>query len=144
MKKSVLIVEDDLVIRDTLRDLLEDEGYNVFDAANGLDALRKLPGLPPLSLAVSSADEPRRRAVPRASPVGMLPPAQPLGRGQRGAAPQAGLPGARLQLGRVRLHPRAARSSLGAAARGGPRPPARAVRRDAAAGQRRLPGRLCR
>jgi CheY-like chemotaxis protein len=36
---EVLLVEDDLSIRDMLRELLEDEGYQVRSAGNGRDAL---------------------------------------------------------------------------------------------------------
>jgi CheY-like chemotaxis protein len=38
----VLIVEDDEAIRDSLRDLLEDEGYTVALAANALEGLARL------------------------------------------------------------------------------------------------------
>src|SRR4051812_23666045 len=37
--KTVLLVEDDLDVRDTLRDLLESEGFDVIPAANGLQAI---------------------------------------------------------------------------------------------------------
>jgi signal transduction histidine kinase len=37
--KSILVVEDDFDIRETLSALLEDRGYNVSTSANGLDAL---------------------------------------------------------------------------------------------------------
>ena len=36
----VLVVDDDADTRDTLRDVLEDEGYTVLVAANGSDALQ--------------------------------------------------------------------------------------------------------
>jgi CheY-like chemotaxis protein len=38
----ILIIDDDLDIRDALSDTLEDQGYRVFTAANGHDALRLL------------------------------------------------------------------------------------------------------
>ncbi|HEX4336521.1 MAG TPA: response regulator [Polyangiaceae bacterium] len=41
---SVLIVDDDADIRDTLKELCEDEGYDVATAANGADAMRILTG----------------------------------------------------------------------------------------------------
>src|SRR4051812_30306444 len=41
-KPSVLIVEDDQGIREGLEELLEDEGYDVKQAANGKDALTVL------------------------------------------------------------------------------------------------------
>ena len=46
--RELLLVEDDRAIRDTLRELLEDEGYRVQWAGNGRDALAQLrAGLPP-------------------------------------------------------------------------------------------------
>src|SRR5919206_1695644 len=39
---EVLVVEDDFAIRETLRELLEDEGYRVAWAANGKEALARL------------------------------------------------------------------------------------------------------
>lgn len=46
-KKKVLIVEDDLSIREALQELMEDEGYQVDVAGNGKEALGKLEaGLP--------------------------------------------------------------------------------------------------
>ncbi len=40
--KSVLIVDDDFGIRDYLTQVLQDEGYQVVGAANGLEALHYL------------------------------------------------------------------------------------------------------
>ncbi len=42
MKKSVLIVDDEWRTREMLRMLLEMEGYEVFEAEDGLDALEKV------------------------------------------------------------------------------------------------------
>ena len=42
-KRSILIVDDDVDIRDTLADFLEDEGYTVGAAANGREALAYPP-----------------------------------------------------------------------------------------------------
>ncbi|HEX8908771.1 MAG TPA: response regulator [Anaeromyxobacteraceae bacterium] len=39
---EVMLVEDDLAIRETLRELLEGEGYGVQSAENGRDALARL------------------------------------------------------------------------------------------------------
>jgi CheY-like chemotaxis protein len=38
----ILIVDDDSAIRDTLREALEDEGYEVHEAANGIACLETL------------------------------------------------------------------------------------------------------
>jgi CheY-like chemotaxis protein len=40
----VLVVEDDLAIRETLRELLEHQGFRVSSAANGREALAGLAG----------------------------------------------------------------------------------------------------
>ncbi|XXR91520.1 response regulator [Sorangium sp. So ce406] len=44
--KRILIVDDDAAIRRTLSELLEEEGYSVASAANGLEALAYLRGDP--------------------------------------------------------------------------------------------------
>jgi two-component system chemotaxis response regulator CheY len=49
---TVLIVEDDLNIRDTLEDALADEGHTVFVARNGADAVASLNHLPRPALIV--------------------------------------------------------------------------------------------
>jgi CheY-like chemotaxis protein len=43
--RSVLIVEDDRDIRETLEEALREDGFSVASAANGLDALAMLPRL---------------------------------------------------------------------------------------------------
>jgi CheY-like chemotaxis protein len=45
-RKTVLVVDDEPGIRESLRDVLEDEGYAVELAANGREALELLPQLP--------------------------------------------------------------------------------------------------
>ncbi len=42
MEKTVLLVDDDLVFRDLLQDVLESEGYDVIPAADGRQALEYL------------------------------------------------------------------------------------------------------
>ncbi len=44
--RCVLLVEDDISIRETLKDVCEAEGYIVFMASNGAEALRKLEVIP--------------------------------------------------------------------------------------------------
>ena len=39
---KVLVVDDDYAVLDALKDILEDEGYEVSLAANGLEALKEL------------------------------------------------------------------------------------------------------
>lgn len=46
-QRTVLVVDDEADIRESLRDALEDEGYAVIVAANGRDALAQLPNLRP-------------------------------------------------------------------------------------------------
>lgn len=41
-RKTVFLVEDDLDLRESLKDLLEMEGYDVEEASDGQDALEKL------------------------------------------------------------------------------------------------------
>lgn len=41
-RDTVLIIEDDDAIRQSLRDILEDEGYDVVESANGQEALQSL------------------------------------------------------------------------------------------------------
>lgn len=44
----VLVVDDDYAVLDAIKDVLEDEGYEVVLAANGLEALKELRrGTPP-------------------------------------------------------------------------------------------------
>ena len=44
-QRTVLVVDDEADIRESLRDALSDEGYAVFVAGNGKEALELLPGL---------------------------------------------------------------------------------------------------
>lgn len=46
-QRTILVVDDEADIRDSLRDALEDEGYAVVVAANGREALAQLPHLRP-------------------------------------------------------------------------------------------------
>ena len=45
--KSVLIVEDETELRDSLREVMEDEGYQVLVAADGREALEHLSSMRP-------------------------------------------------------------------------------------------------
>lgn len=45
-RRIVLIVEDDAAVREALTEVLEDQGYCVFCAGNGAEALRTLPQIP--------------------------------------------------------------------------------------------------
>jgi CheY-like chemotaxis protein len=46
-RATILLVDDDLDIRESIRDVLEEEGYSVLAAANGAEALEALPALRP-------------------------------------------------------------------------------------------------
>jgi CheY-like chemotaxis protein len=46
IQKTVLVVDDEADIRESLQDALGDEGYAVVVASNGKEALQLLPGLP--------------------------------------------------------------------------------------------------
>jgi len=41
-KGTILVIDDDIAIREALRDTLEDQGYRVAEAGNGVDALTYL------------------------------------------------------------------------------------------------------
>ena len=44
-RKTILVVDDEIDVRESLQDALEDEGYNVVLARNGKEALQLLPSL---------------------------------------------------------------------------------------------------
>lgn len=48
----ILVVEDDDLLRDTLCEVLEDDGFDAVGATNGLHALALLEGLPPPDLII--------------------------------------------------------------------------------------------
>lgn len=62
MSRRILVVEDDLYIRESVRELLEDEGYTVICAENGaralaeLEAMQRLPDLILLDLMMPVKD----------------------------------------------------------------------------------------
>ena len=47
MKQTLLIVEDNLTLREGLRDILSLEGFNVLTASNGQEALDQMGTVPP-------------------------------------------------------------------------------------------------
>jgi DNA-binding response OmpR family regulator len=46
-RPTVLVIEDNIVVRDTVRMLLEDEGFCVVTAIDGIDGLRKFHQIKP-------------------------------------------------------------------------------------------------
>lgn len=44
MTRRILLVEDDLDIRESIKEVLEDEGYAIAEAGNGVEALEQLRG----------------------------------------------------------------------------------------------------
>ena len=71
-EREVMVVEDDVAIRETLREVLEDRGYRVVGAANGVEALASLRGRTPslilLDLAMPVMDGLEFRDVQRSDP----------------------------------------------------------------------------
>jgi CheY-like chemotaxis protein len=59
VRHRVLIVDDDEEIRATLRILFEDEGYDVFEAPDGLAALHMLRAVPYPLVVLSNHNMPR-------------------------------------------------------------------------------------
>ena len=80
MSKRVLVVDDDQGIRDVLSTLLEDEGYDVRTAADGLEGLaeaeRSRPDVVILDYQMPRCDGPafaeRYRAAPDPAPIILL------------------------------------------------------------------------
>ncbi|MGC3997161.1 MAG: response regulator [Anaeromyxobacter sp.] len=69
----ILVVEDDLAVRETIVEVLADEGYDVSSAANGAEALQRLagelrPDLIVLDLMMPVMDGPTFRARQRTDP----------------------------------------------------------------------------
>jgi two-component system response regulator MprA len=72
-EEIVLVIEDDLDIRDAIQEILQDEGYSVFTADNGvvaLDVLSRIPrpGLVLLDLMMPEMDGHQFLEVLRADP----------------------------------------------------------------------------
>lgn len=60
MKHKILVVDDEVGMRDVIKDLLTDEGYEVVEAEDGKDALDKiLASEEPFHLLVTDLDMPR-------------------------------------------------------------------------------------
>lgn len=73
MKRHVLVIDDDLDLRDAISGMLKDEGFEVTTAVDGMDALRQLGGtrLPDailLDLMMPGTDGHQFRELQRADP----------------------------------------------------------------------------
>ena len=55
----ILLVEDDVETRETMADILNDEGYSVYSAANGVEALELLSQMPEPSVILLDLMMPR-------------------------------------------------------------------------------------
>ena len=105
----ILLVEDDHALRETLSDVLSEEGYQVACASNGLEALDRLsrdslPHLILLDLVMPVMDgwafrdaqrnRPELAGMPHGGPVRDLPPRQPPDprHGSAGGAAEASQP----------------------------------------------------
>ena len=49
-RTSILVVDDEAVIRELMTDILSDEGYQVESAADGFDALERLRDCPEIAM----------------------------------------------------------------------------------------------
>jgi CheY-like chemotaxis protein len=58
-RRTILVVDDDPLIRDAVRELLTDNGYEVAVAEDGLAALERLASMPPPSLILLDLRMPR-------------------------------------------------------------------------------------
>ncbi len=58
-RPTILVVDDDAVIRDSLRELLTGEGYGVETAVDGQDALERLGSMEPPGLILLDLKMPR-------------------------------------------------------------------------------------
>ena len=63
MSKKILIVDDSSMIRLALRNALLDEGYNVIEAVNGIDALSKLQLGEKINLIISDVNMPEMDGI---------------------------------------------------------------------------------
>ncbi|MEO8431313.1 MAG: response regulator [Acidobacteriota bacterium] len=59
IRPTILVVDDDAVIRDSLRELLTESGYGVETAVDGQDALERLGAIDPPSLILLDLKMPR-------------------------------------------------------------------------------------
>ena len=59
----ILLVDDDVDLRETMQALLEDDGYQVVAAEDGADALRRLPDMPLPDLIILDLQMPRLNGV---------------------------------------------------------------------------------
>ena len=57
-KRTVLVVEDEILIRTCTADFLEDAGYRVLEAANGSEALKILRHHPEIALLLTDVNMP--------------------------------------------------------------------------------------
>ena len=63
MKKRVLSVDDSSTIRQIVKNCLEKENYDVFEAEDGLDALKKLEGVEGFDLLVVDVNMPNMDGI---------------------------------------------------------------------------------
>jgi CheY-like chemotaxis protein len=96
---TILVVEDDFDVRESLKDTLEDEGYRVASAADGLEALAYLGSHPAPSLILLDWMMPRcngaqflerKEADPDIASIPVVLLTADIRRGAKDRAPQGG------------------------------------------------------
>lgn len=98
-QSTILVVEDDFDVRESLKDTLEDEGYRVASVADGLEALAYLGTHPAPSLILLDWMMPRcngaqflerKQADPVIAPIPVVLLTADIRRGGKDRAPQGG------------------------------------------------------
>ncbi len=63
ISNKILIIDDEEVLRDIVRDLLEDEGYHVIDACDGEVALEVVKDNPDIDIVIVDLNMPKKNGA---------------------------------------------------------------------------------